>query len=79
MNEQQTHWINTNYTASPSVTPEIRSRQRVFESFMCEADAGLISREEAIGRIRQIYQAGERLGQLAVIDNPELFDPERRL
>ena len=77
MNEQQIRWLNLDYTLPPTVAPEIRSHSKLFESYMREADAGLISREEAIGRIRQLNQAGERLGQLAIIDNPELSDSDR--
>ena len=78
MNEQQAHWSTVDYTISPTLAPEIRLRQRVFESCMCAVDAGRISREEAMSRIRQMNQAGEQVVRVALVDNPELSDPERR-
>ena len=78
MNEQPTHWTDVNYSYSSSLTPEIQVRREIFESYMDDVDSEQLSKEAAIGWVERLTQTSKQAGRFALIDNPELFDIERR-
>jgi hypothetical protein len=60
------------------LTPEIQLRREIFELYFSSVDKGKLSKEAAISCVEQLTQTSERVGRLALIDNPELYDIERR-
>lgn len=78
MNEQQTHWTEVNYSSSSALTPEIQTRREIFESYMSDVDSGKLSQEVAISYVEQLTRTSEQAGRLALINNPELSDLDRK-
>jgi hypothetical protein len=78
MNEQQTHWTEVNYSSSPTLTSEVQLRREIFELFLSRVDKGKLSKEAAISCVEQLTQTSQQAGRLALIDNPELSDSERK-